>query len=101
MSARADAFNDLLPQIASFGEVNRLHLTRFLRDLCICEIGSIPGMPVLETHDVGSVGLCLWHTGRLQLLNEVFLFLNRNVNRITSPSGVAPVGYLPVIPFDE
>ena len=53
MSARTDALHNLLPQIAAFLEMQRVHLLRFLRQSVLRDVAAVPRNEVLDAHCLG------------------------------------------------
>jgi hypothetical protein len=58
--ARPDSFDDLLAEVTTFMEVQRLHLIGFLSEVALADIFAIARLAVFQTHYIE----CLFIRGR-------------------------------------
>src|SRR5580658_7468413 len=70
LPARPDSLHNLLPQIASFAEMQRVWLICLLRQKPLAEIFAVAGFSVLETYYVESFGIACYCACSFELGNQ-------------------------------
>src|SRR5580704_4854877 len=56
LSARSDAFHNLLPQVATLVEIERLRLIRLLGEKPLADVFTVTGLAVLQPDHAGRFG---------------------------------------------
>ena len=82
--AGADAFDDLLAEIATFAEMERLALVGFLRKEAVCDVFAVARFTVFEAHDSSGFGVRLFDS---KLRDERRLFVDRGEDEESGRSG--------------
>ena len=82
--AGADAFGDLLAEIATFTEMQRVALVGFLRKRAVCDVFAVARFTVFEAHDSSGFGVRLFDS---ELRDERRLFVDRGKDEESGRSG--------------
>src|SRR5580704_11833557 len=74
LSARSDAFHDLLPQVATLVEIERLRLIRLLGEKPLADVFTVTGLAVLQPDHAGRFGISGLGSSRFETRDQRRLF---------------------------